>query len=210
MFAAPPEQQLEWSGSGVEGASRFLRRVWAYGHANAEAIGAAGATAPVAEDAELRREIHTVLKQANYDYQRIQYNTVVSATMKMLNALEDAKGASPAARREGFGILLRVLYPVVPHVAHALWQELGYAREAGELLDAAWPQVDDAALVRSEIDLVLQINGKVRGSLTVSADADRATIEATAAASEIVAKFAAGATPKKIVVVPGRLVNVVL
>ncbi|KJK21019.1 leucine--tRNA ligase [Burkholderiaceae bacterium 16] len=211
MFAAPPEQQLEWSGSGVEGASRFLRRVWNYGYANAEAIAAAGNAAPSGDaDGALRREIHGVLKQANYDYQRIQYNTVVSATMKMLNALEDAKQASPAARRECFGILLRVLYPVVPHVTHGLWQELGYATQYGDMLDAAWPQVDEAALVRSELELVLQVNGKVRGSLTVPADADRAAIEAMAAASEIVAKFANDAAPKKIVVVPGRLVNVVL
>ena len=211
MFAAPPEQQLEWSGSGVEGASRFLRRVWNYGYANAGAIAAAGNAATSGDaDGALRREIHGVLKQANYDYQRIQYNTVVSATMKMLNALEDAKQASPAARRECFGILLRVLYPVVPHVTHGLWQELGYATQYGDLLDAAWPQVDEAALVRSELELVLQVNGKVRGSLTVPADADRATIEAMAAASEIVAKFANDAAPKKIVVVPGRLVNVVL
>ncbi|MDF3885542.1 leucine--tRNA ligase [Cupriavidus basilensis] len=211
MFAAPPEQQLEWSGSGVEGASRFLRRVWNYGYANAEAIAAGGNAAPSGDaDGVLRREIHGVLKQANYDYQRIQYNTVVSATMKMLNALEDAKQASPAARRECFGILLRVLYPVVPHVTHGLWQELGYATQYGDLLDAAWPQVDEAALVRSELELVLQVNGKVRGSLTVPADADRAAIEAMAAASEIVAKFANDAAPKKIVVVPGRLVNVVL
>ncbi|EHP43376.1 leucyl-tRNA synthetase fused to ISAE1 Orf2 fusion protein [Cupriavidus basilensis OR16] len=211
MFAAPPEQQLEWSGSGVEGASRFLRRVWNYGYANAEAIAAAGNGKLSGDaDAALRREIHSVLKQANYDYQRIQYNTVVSATMKMLNALEDAKQATPAARREGMGILLRVLYPVVPHVTHGLWQELGYATQYGDLLDAAWPQVDEAALVQSELDLVLQVNGKVRGSLKVPAGADRAAIEAMAAASEIVAKFADGAAPKKIVVVPGRLVNVVL
>ena len=210
MFAAPPEQQLEWSGSGVEGASRFLRRVWNYGYANAQAIRDGAGTAPTADDAALRREVHSVLKQANYDYERIQYNTVVSATMKMLNALEDAKSASPAARREGFSILLRVLYPVVPHIAHGLWAELGYADEFGDILDAAWPQVDEGALVRSEIELVLQVNGKVRGSLTVPADADRAAIEAAAAANEIVAKFANGAAPKKIVVVPGRLVNVVL
>ncbi|MDW3680463.1 leucine--tRNA ligase [Cupriavidus sp. CV2] len=211
MFAAPPEQQLEWSGSGVEGASRFLRRVWNYGYANAEAIATGGNGAPSGDaDAALRREIHSVLKQANYDYQRIQYNTVVSATMKMLNALEDAKEATPAARRECLGILLRVLYPVVPHVTHGLWQELGYATQYGDLLDAAWPQVDESALVQSELDLVLQINGKVRGSLKVPADAERAAIEAMAAASEIVAKFADGAAPKKIVVVPGRLVNVVL
>ncbi len=211
MFAAPPEQQLEWSSSGVEGASRFLRRVWAYGQANAEAIRAAGAGGEAVDaDRALRREVHGVLRQANYDYQRIQYNTVVSATMKMLNALEDAKSASPVARREGFGILLRVLYPVVPHITHVLWQELGYAAVHGDLLDAPWPQVDEAALVQSEIELVLQVNGKVRGSLTVPADADRAAIEAMAAASETVARFSAGAAPKKIVVVPGRLVNVVI
>jgi leucyl-tRNA synthetase len=210
MFAAPPEQQLEWSGSGVEGASRFLRRVWNYGYANAAAVRDGAGAAPTAEDADLRREIHGVLKQANYDYQRIQYNTVVSATMKMLNALEDAKNASPAARRECFGILLRVLYPVVPHITHGLWDSLGYATQYGDLLDAPWPQVDEGALVRSELELVLQINGKVRGSVTVPADADRAAIEAAAAASEIVAKFAEGKAPKKIVVVPGRLVNVVL
>ncbi|MFC4519957.1 leucine--tRNA ligase [Cupriavidus pinatubonensis] len=210
MFAAPPEQQLEWSGSGVEGASRFLRRVWNYGFANATAVRDGAGAAPTADDADLRREIHGVLKQANYDYQRIQYNTVVSATMKMLNALEDAKNASPAARRECFGILLRVLYPVVPHITHGLWDGLGYATQYGDLLDAPWPQVDEGALVRTEIEMVLQINGKVRGSVTVPADADRAAIEAAAAASETVAKFAEGKAPKKIVVVPGRLVNVVL
>ncbi|QYY33486.1 leucine--tRNA ligase [Cupriavidus pinatubonensis] len=210
MFAAPPEQQLEWSGSGVEGASRFLRRVWNYGFANAAAVRDGAGAAPTADDADLRREIHGVLKQANYDYQRIQYNTVVSATMKMLNALEDAKNASPVARRECFGILLRVLYPVVPHITHGLWDALGYATQYGDLLDAPWPQVDEGALVRTEIEMVLQINGKVRGSVTVPADADRAAIEAAAAASETVAKFAEGKAPKKIVVVPGRLVNVVL
>ncbi|TPQ31693.1 leucine--tRNA ligase [Cupriavidus pinatubonensis] len=210
MFAAPPEQQLEWSGSGVEGASRFLRRVWNYGFANAAAVRDGTGAAPTADDADLRREIHGVLKQANYDYQRIQYNTVVSATMKMLNALEDAKNASPVARRECFGILLRVLYPVVPHITHGLWDALGYATQYGDLLDAPWPQVDEGALVRTEIEMVLQINGKVRGSVTVPADADRAAIEAAAAASETVAKFAEGKAPKKIVVVPGRLVNVVL
>ncbi len=210
MFAAPPEQQLEWSGSGVEGASRFLRRVWNYGFANAAAVRDGAGAAPTADDADLRREIHGVLKQANYDYQRIQYNTVVSATMKMLNALEDAKNASPVARRECFGILLRVLYPVVPHITHGLWDALGYATQYGDLLDAPWPQVDEGALVRTEIEMVLQINGKVRGSVTVPADADRAAIETAAAASETVAKFAEGKAPKKIVVVPGRLVNVVL
>ncbi|MCS6765790.1 MAG: leucine--tRNA ligase [Candidatus Protistobacter heckmanni] len=210
MFAAPPGQQLEWSESGVEGATRFLRRLWNYGHANADAVRQGiAAGAPQGSD-ELRREIHSVLKQANYDFSRIQYNTVVSAAMKMLNALEGAKDAAPAVRAECLGILLRVLYPVVPHIVHALWTELGYAAALGDILDAAWPEVDEAALVQSEIELVLQINGKMRGSIRVSAQADKAAIEQAALQSEAVVKQAQGAPAKKVIVVPGRLVNVVL
>lgn len=213
MFAAPPEQQLEWSGTGVEGASRFLRRVWAFGVAHEGALRARVtldvASLPENEKA-LRREIHGVLKQASFDYQRLQYNTVVSAAMKMLNAIEDAKDARPAVLRETFGVLLRVLYPVVPHITYRLWQELGYADDWGALLDAPWPQVDEAALEQAEIELVLQVNGKVRGALTVPKDAPRTAIEAAAAAHEMVAKFSAGQAVKKIIVVPGRLVNVVV
>jgi leucyl-tRNA synthetase len=213
MFAAPPEQQLEWSGAGVEGASRFLRRVWMFGFANQQAL-AARATFDAAHladaDKTLRREIHSVLKQADFDYQRLQYNTVVSAAMKMLNALEGAKGASPGVLRETYGILLRVLYPVVPHATYRLWQELGYADEFGVLLDAPWPKVDEKALEQAEIELVLQVNGKVRGALTVAKDAPREAIEQAALAHEMFEKFGAGSPPKKIVVVPGRLVNVVV
>jgi leucyl-tRNA synthetase len=155
-----------------------------------------------------------VLRQVDYDYQRMQYNTVVSGAMKMLNALEDFKGAgepgADAALREGFGILLRALYPATPHVAHALWAELGYAKEHGDLLDAPWPRVDEAALVQDEIELVLQVNGKHRGSVAVPAGADKAEIEKLALASEAFAKHAAGASPKKVIVVPGRLVNIVI
>jgi leucyl-tRNA synthetase len=213
MFAAPPEQQLEWSGSGVEGASRFLRRVWSFGHANEAALRAGGQfdAAQLADaDKLLRREIYSVLKQADFDYQRLQYNTVVSAAMKMLNALDSAKGAQPAVLRETYGVMLRVLYPVVPHLTFQLWQELGYADEFGSLLDAPWPKVDEKALEQSEIELVLQVNGKVRGALTVSKDASRESIEQLAAAHEMVAKFSEGKAPKKIIVVPGRLVNVVV
>jgi leucyl-tRNA synthetase len=130
--------------------------------------------------------------------------------MKMLNALEGAKEARGAVLRETFGVLLRVLYPVVPHVTFQLWQELGYADEFGTLLDARWPKVDEAALEQSEIELVLQVNGKVRGALTVAKDAPRDAIEAAALVHEMVAKFGEGKPPKKIVVVPGRLVNVVV
>ncbi|KVD00162.1 leucine--tRNA ligase [Burkholderia ubonensis] len=213
MFAAPPEQQLEWSGSGVEGASRFLRRVWSFGAANREALAerAAFDAARLGDaDKALRREIYGVLKQADFDYQRLQYNTVVSATMKMLNAIDGAKGATPAVLREVYGVLLRVLYPVVPHITFELWKTLGYADEFGPLLDAPWPKVDEAALEQAEIELVLQVNGKVRGALKVAKDASREAIEAAAIADEAFAKFGEGKPAKKIVVVPGRLVNIVV
>ena len=217
MFAAHPEATLEWSDAGVEGAHRFLRRMWAFAQTRADAVQTtadgydwSAAAAPVKA---ARREIHLALKQASYDYDRIQYNTVVSAGMKILNAIEavptDVAGA-PALVREGLSILVRVLYPVVPHLGCTLWQDLGFAALQGSLLDARWPRVDPAALAQDEIELVLQVNGKLRGRITVAATADRATIEAAARASPEVAKHAAGAAVKRIVVVPGRLVNVVV
>lgn len=212
MFAAPPEQQLEWSSSGVEGASRFLRRLWVFGATHAQEIQQATHTLPTQlseADQALRLELHAVLKQANFDYQRKQYNTVVSAAMKMLNAVEQAKTVSPAVRRETFGILLRVLYPVVPHITFTLWQLAGYVPQFGELLDAPWPEVDESALVQNEITLMVQVNGKLRGQVVVPADADKATIESLAVASEAAVKALNGAAPKKIIVVPGRLVNIV-
>jgi leucyl-tRNA synthetase len=215
MFTAPPEATLEWNDAGVEGSYRFLRRVWNFGiKLNAMTATAGGAGASEKEIKALRLEIHTVLKQVDYDYQRMQYNTVVSGGMKLLNALEDFKGGTSAdsleALREGFGILIRCIYPATPHIAHALWVELGYAAAQGDLLDATWPKVDDKALQQDEIELMLQINGKLRGSVTVSATADKAAIEAAALATEAFVKQAAGAAPKKVIVVPGRLVNIVV
>jgi leucyl-tRNA synthetase len=218
MFTAPPEATLEWNDAALEGSYRFLRRVWNFG-VRQDAVATANDRTTHAgkygkQAQALRREIHTVLRQVDYDYQRMQYNTVVSGAMKMLNALEDFKGAEDTGGRvamdEGFGILLRVLYPVTPHVTHALWQALGYGDRVGSLLDAPWPTVDEAALTRDEIELVLQVNGKLRGSVLVPAGADKAEIERLALASEAFTKFAAGAAPKKVIVVPGRLVNVVL
>jgi len=213
MFAAPPEQTLDWSNAGVEGASRFLRRLWKFAARHADTIDSAPARQPGRGLAPaLRHEVHSVLKQVSYDYERMQYNTVVSGAMKLLNALEAqaGEGAAPAPLREGFGILLRVLYPVCPHTTWALWTELGFAADSGSLLDAPWPQVDGAALAQDEIELVLQINGKLRGSIRVAARADRARIEAAALASPEFAKFAEGRHAKKVIVVPGRLVNVVV
>jgi leucyl-tRNA synthetase len=217
MFASPPEQTLEWSGSGVEGANRFLRRVWAYGYAQAPRVKMAltSAAAPVVTEAQktLRRELHKILQQADYDLKRIQYNTVVSACMKMLNTLESAKlddgAASAALVAEGFSIFLRLLNPVAPHITHVLWQELGYAAAHGDILDTAWPQVDPAALEQAEIEMMIQVNGKLRGSITVAKDADKASIETAALACESVQKFIES-TPKKIIVVPGKLISIVV
>jgi len=160
-----------------------------------------------------RRELHVTLRQANDDYERLHYNTVVSAGMIMLNTLEalpaTARGAQ-ALQREGFSLLLRVLYPVVPHTTWVLWNDLGYAQAIGDLIDAPWPVVDEAALVQDEIELVLQVNGKLRGKLVVPAKADKDAIESAARASAEVAKHANGAPVKKVIVVPGRLVNVVV
>ncbi|TXD82611.1 leucine--tRNA ligase [Mitsuaria sp. TWR114] len=213
MFASPPEQTLEWNDAGVEGAHRFLKRVWGFGAKQAEAIKAGGADFAALNDEgkALRREVHLVLKQVSYDYERMQYNTVVSGAMKLLNALEGFKAeGQSAAVREGFSVLLRVIYPACPHIAHALWTELGFAAELGELLDAPWPQVDEGALVQDQIELMLQVNGKLRGSIKVAASADKAAIEAAALANPEFEKFAEGRTPKKVVIVPGRLVNVVV
>ena len=214
MFASPPEQTLEWHDAGVEGASRFLRRVWNFGakHADAFFAEAPATTAPTLSDAAkaLRFEVHTVLRQISYDYERMQYNTVISGSMKLLNALEGFKGSAPAVLREAYGILLRVLYPACPHTAWKLWHELGYVAAHGDLLDAAWPKVDEAALVQSEIELMLQVNGKLRGSIRVAANASKHTIEVTAVKSPDFIKFANGKRAKKVIVVPGRLVNVVV
>jgi leucyl-tRNA synthetase len=217
MFAAPPEQQLEWSSAGVEGASRFLRRVWMYSSGQADAIRAASEVLPNdLNDAEkeLRREVHAILKQANFDYQRRQYNTVVSAAMKMLNVLEPVKlgdktAVRPAVLRECLSILIRVLYPVVPHLTHALWNEIGCDQSFGTLLDAPWPVVDEAALIQTELTIMLQINGKLRGDIRVPADATKEQIEALALQSEPAVKALNGAAPKKVIVVPGRLINIV-
>ena len=211
MFAGPPDQSAAWSDSGAEGSCRFLRRLWAFG---VKQQGVLSAAAPDARGATpLRREIHGLLRQVTADFDRLQYNTVISGAMKMLNALENAKGAdaaTPATLREGYGILLRTLYPAAPHITWALWRELGYAATMGEIADAAWPAVDDAAMVQSEIELVLQVSGKHRGAIRVPADATRAAIEAAALASPEFARFADGKPAKKVVVVPGRLVNVVV
>jgi leucyl-tRNA synthetase len=219
MFTAPPEATLEWNDAAVEGSYRFLRRVWNFAHKHEATLKAAtagnlSAAKPRKEAADLRREMHVVLKQVSYDYDRMQYNTVVSGCMKLLNALEDFKAdgsdGDNAVLCEGVSVLLRMLYPACPHITANLWAELGYAARLGNLLDTAWPEVDESALQRDELELMLQINGKLRGSVTVSAAASKEQIEQAALATEAFIKQANGAAPKKVIVVPGRLVNIVV
>ncbi len=218
IFASPPDQQLEWSDSGVEGAFRFLRRVWNYGHAFvAESRAQLPAQRKLASSAlpaalaDIRREIHGHLKQANYDFGKHQFNTVVSAAMKILNALEKAPRDNAAAHaevaEEGLSILLRLLSPIAPHLTHTLWLDCGFA---GDILAATWPEPSEDALRQDEIELMLQINGKLRGSIKVGANATNAEIESVALAAEAAQKFTEGKPPRKVVVVPGRLVNIVV
>jgi leucyl-tRNA synthetase len=217
MFAGPPDQSAAWSNSGAEGTYRFLRRLWTFCSERRSVVTSAGALDTAALDAAgkaLRHTMHSLLKQADFDYARLQYNTVVSAAMKMLNALEDAGlAATPAGAallQESLGILLRTLYPIAPHITHALWNGLGFAQRFGvEIIDAPWPQPDPAALATDEIELVVQVNGKLRSSIRVPAAAGKSAIEAAALADATVQKFVAGQPVKRVVVVPGKLVNVV-
>ena len=216
MFAGPPDQSAAWSNSGAEGTFRFLRRVWNWAYANRDAVRAAAKTfegLTLSHEAKaLRREVHASLRQAEFDFDRMQYNTVVSACMKIFNALDafrEAGEAADAVRAESASILLRTLYPVAPHITTAIWGELGYVEAIGELIDAPWPKVDEAALKADELKLVVQVNGKLRGQITVDVDADREAIEAAALANPDVQKFTNGLTVRKIIVVRNKLVNVV-
>jgi leucyl-tRNA synthetase len=214
MFASPPEDTLVWSDAGVEGAARFLRRLWTFAwefnEAGMAAPAPASGSALSKEMAGVRREVHAVLKQANYDFGRHQFNTVASAAMKILNALERAPEGDPgrnAVLHEGTGILLRLLSPLAPHVCHHLWRELKFGED---VLAAAWPEPDAAALIEDEVEMVVQVNGKKRGDVRVPRGADAKAIEALVLADPAVQKHVSGQPIKKVVVVPGRLVNLVV
>jgi leucyl-tRNA synthetase len=234
MFAAPPEDTLEWSDSAVQGAYRFLKRLWDFGNRLHRdwRIGIEGESRPGArtpydwstatqEQKAVRHKIHTILRKASDDMARQQFNTVVSGGMQVLNTLtqlipgssaENAKAAEHLApideqiRHEGISILLRLLAPIAPHITHVLWHELGFD---GDIIDAPWPEVDESALVQDEIELVVQVNGKLRDKITVPAQADKAAVEKIALASENVTRHIDGKTVRKVIVVPGKLVNVV-
>ena len=218
MFASPPEATLLWSDAGVDGSARFLKSLWTFAAEYSESVRprlpAARALASARLPAGLaaaRREIHLNLRQANYDLGRFQFNTVASACMKMLNALKAAPREPPALHaevlEEGLSILLRVLSPITPHICHQLWRDLGLGED---VLRAAWPEPAESALVQDEIELVLQVNGKLRGHVKAPASATREAIEALARGHEAVARHAEGRPVRKVIVVPGKLVNVVV
>jgi leucyl-tRNA synthetase len=203
IFASPPTNTLEWSDEGVEGSFRFLKRLWAY----CAKFDEPGASMPENLARATRFEIHSVLKQANYDLSKHQLNTVASAAMKVLNALERFSGGRNPVTEEGLSILLRLLAPITPHVCHRLWRELGFGED---VMAARWPEPDEAALRQDEIEYVVQVNGKKRGTLLVPSALDSRAVEALARASEVVRRYAGEPAIRKVIVVPGRLINVVV
>ncbi len=216
MFASPPEQSLEWSDSGVEGAHRFLRRLWrtVYDYtAKGDLVAAfSGDQSDLSKELkELRFKLHSTIAKVGDDYgRRLQFNTAIAAVMELLNQFDKTDCSSPAGRRvaqETLEAAVRLLWPIVPHICETLWSEL---RPDSNLWDAAWPQTDEAALVKSEVEIMVQVNGKLRGKITVAADAPKDAIEAAALATEGAVKFMEGKAAKKIIVVPGRLVNIVV
>ena len=215
MFAAPPEQSLEWSDSGVEGAHRFLRRLWrtVYEYLKqGETVKAfAGNQDGLSKELkDLRHKLHSTITKVSDDYgRRQQFNTAIAAVMELLNQYDKTDTGSEQGRAVAQEVLeaaVRLLWPIVPHICETLWSELNSAK----LWEAGWPTVDEAALVKSEIEVMVQVNGKLRGKITVAADASKADLEAAALANEGAVKFMEGKPAKKIIVVPGRLVNIVV
>ncbi|WP_017430177.1 leucine--tRNA ligase [Vreelandella jeotgali] len=217
MFAAPPEQSLEWSDAGVEGAHRFVKRLWRQVHEHVTAGTPAALADAALTDAhkELRRKTHETIKKASDDIgRRTTFNTAIAAVMELSNSLgrfthdtDAADADSLAVAREAIETCVLLLAPITPHLCHALWQQLGHDKPA---IDAAWPTLDEEALARDSIELVVQVNGKLRARLQAPADADKEAVEALAMADENVKRHTDGKTVRKVIVVPGKLVNIVV
>ena len=212
MFASPPDMSCEWSDAGIEGANRFLRRVWRLAHAHVSAGPVSTLDIGTLNDAQkdIRRSIHLAIKQASQDIgQHHKFNTAIAAVMTLMNVLEKAPTDSAQDRallQEGLEAVVLLLAPITPHIGHTLWQALGHS---DLLIDALWPTVDEQALVQDTLELVVQVNGKLRGHIQVAADASREIIEQSALACESAARFLEGVTVRKVIVVPGKLVNIV-
>ena len=213
MFAAPPEQSLDWNESGVEGMSRFLRRLWlqAHRHAADGRPGALDVAALSPAGKTLRRQLHETIQKVGDDYgRRYTFNTAIAAVMEFLNALakfDEVSDSAAALRQEAFEAVTLLLNPITPHTAHALWQTLGHAETTLE--DQAFPKPDPAALVRDAVTLAIQVNGKLRGTMEVAVGMAREEIERQALADGNVIRYLDGQSVKKIIVVPGKIVNIV-
>ena len=213
MFAAPPEQTLEWSDAGVEGAYRFLKRLWklAADHLAAGPVATLDMTTLTPSQRDLRRKIHQTIAKVDDDLgRRYTFNTAIAAVMELTNALTRADDASPAGRAlmaEGLEVAVLLLAPIVPHITDAIWCELGHAQP---LMDTPWPEADPAALARDTVELVVQVNGKLRGRLLVAVDAAEDEVRAAALSHADVRRFTEGREIRKVIIVPGRLVNVVV
>jgi len=218
MFAAPPEQSLEWNEAGVEGMARFLRRFWREvlahvgqpDHPDAsELIGRGTVLTPAQKT--LRRQLHETIRKVGDDYgRRHSFNTAIAALMELLNHVsrfDDSSDAGRAVRHEALESMVLLLNPVTPHVSHALWQALGHGETLVE--DQPFPRPDPTALVRDAVTLAVQVNGKLRGTIEVAPDADRGSIETAALAEPHVARFLEGQSVRKVIVVPGKIVNIV-
>jgi leucyl-tRNA synthetase len=213
MFASPPEQTLEWSDEGVQGASRFIRRLWVavHEHVSKGTPSKLDTAALSSSQRELRRAAHHALAKAGDDIgRRRNFNTAIAAMMELLNAVgrfSDDSAQGRAVRQEALEIAVLSLSPIIPHVCHALWMELGH-RTA--VVNERWPKVDESALVQDTVEIVVQVNGKLRSRIAVPVGADEAAVREAAVADEQVQKFIAGKPVKKVIVVPGKLVNVVV
>ena len=213
MFAAPPEQALEWSDDGVQGSFRFLKRFWSAvtDHTEKGPAGELDASKLNETQKELRRKTHQTIAKISDDIgRRHSFNTAVAASMELLNAINklgDDSDLGRAVARESLEAVVVMLSPIVPHICHALWQELGHA---SALIDQSWPAVDESALELDLVEMVVQVNGKLRARLSVSVDASKDAIEAAALADANVQRFIDGKEVRKVIVVPGRLVSIVV
>jgi leucyl-tRNA synthetase len=214
MFAAPPEQSLEWADAGVEGAHRFLKRLWAaiYEHTEQKVKPTHAESAELNEvQKAMRYKLHETIKKVSDDYgRRLTFNTAIAANMELLNTVvkfNDDSSIGHAIRQEVFDNMVPMLAPIIPHLCHQLWQELGHE---SVILDAPWPLVDENALVQDSIEMVIQVNGKLRAKIQVNVDTDKASCEAMAVANEQVKKFIGDQAIRKVIVVPNKLVNIVI
>jgi leucyl-tRNA synthetase len=214
MFAAPPEQSLEWSDSGVEGAFRFLKRLWRQAYQHSESGGSASAldkSSLTEEQQSVRRQVHQTIQKVSHDMGvRTIFNTAIAANMELVNTLSkftDDSANGKAIRQEALEAIVLMLAPIVPHICHQLWLELGHQQA---VVSVSWPEVDSSALEQDSIELVIQVNGKLRSKMSVSATASSDEVQAMALSDEHVLRFIEGKPIRKVIVVPKKLINLVV